>query len=190
MPVPTTDESLWRDYRTRLVRFVAKRVADHATAEDIVHDVLVRAHMKGGGVRDGDRFEAWLYRVTRNAIIDHYRARRPAEELPADLAADGEAERDVRHELAQCLTPLVNTLPDHYRAAVVLSELDGRTQQETADLLGLSLSGAKSRVQRARRMLEEKLLACCRVELGARGDIVDFESRAGCGPREDGCGGC
>lgn len=187
------EETLWQSYREQLFRFVARRVEDHATAEDIVHDVLVRAYRKRDTLRSGEKFEQWLYRITRNAVIDHYRARKPSEELPADLAAPGaEGSESARRELAGCLRPLVEALPEHYRDAVVLSELRGLTQQETARRLGLSLSGAKSRVQRARRLLGEKLLDCCRVELDARGAVVDYESRGGCGPGGEGaaCGGC
>jgi len=145
--------------------------------------------------RGGQKFEPWLYQIARNAVIDHYRARRPTEELPVDLAsAEGEKSDAARRELAECITPLVDALPEHYRDAVRLSELHGLTQQETARRLGLSLSGAKSRVQRARRLLEEMLLACCRVELDGRGAIVDYESAGGCGPAgagaEAGCGKC
>lgn len=195
MTVAPQEELLWRDYRDRLVRFVRRRVEDAATAEDIAHDVLVRAYQKGDTLRSGQKFEAWLYQITRNAVIDHYRARRPSEELPSELAApDPEGGRAAREELAGCMRPLVAALPPRYRDAVTLSELHGLTQNETAQRLGLSLSGAKSRVQRARRMLEEKLLACCRVELDHRGAIVDYESRSGCGPglgaSGDGCGGC
>ena len=187
------EESLWRDYREQLVRFVRRRVEDPATAEDIVHDVLVRAYRRRDTLRGGEKFEPWLYQITRNAIIDHYRARRPAAELPADLAApDQDGGRAAHAELAACLRPLVAALPPHYRDAVRLSELHGLTQGETAQRLGLSLSGAKSRVQRARRMLQEKLLACCRVELDSRGTIVDYEGPNGCGSGADagGCGGC
>lgn len=195
MTVAPHEELLWRDYRDRLVRFVRRRVEDAATAEDIAHDVLVRAYQRRDTLRSGEKFEAWLYQITRNAVIDHYRARRPAGELPAELAApDDEGSHAAREELAACMRPLVAALPPRYRDAVTLSELHGLTQNETAERLGLSLSGAKSRVQRARRMLEEKLLACCRVELDNRGAVVDYERRDGCGAGADadgdGCGGC
>ena len=187
------EESLWRDYRTQLFRFVLKRVEDEASAEDIVHDVLLRAYDRRDTLRRGDRFEQWLYQITRNAVIDHYRARKPSEPIPADLAtADEPAGRDARRELAACMQPLVNSLPEHYRAAVVLSELQGLTQQDTASRLGLSLSGAKSRVQRARRMLEQKLLECCQIEFDGRGAIVDYVRANGCGSDRpgDGCASC
>lgn len=192
MTLVQAEESLWRDYRTQLVRFVLKRVADEAAAEDIVHDVLVRAYDRRDTLRDGRKFEPWLYQITRNAVIDHYRARRPTEPLPPDLVAPDDAPpADALRELAACMKPLVSALPAHYRDAMVLAELQGLTQQDTATQLGLSLSGAKSRVQRARRMLEEKLLDCCRLEFDSRGSVVDYEKRNGCAPEgRDDCAAC
>jgi RNA polymerase sigma-70 factor, ECF subfamily len=182
-------EHLWRDHRDRLFRFVLRRVGDEATAEDIVHDVLVRAHEHRPGLRDGGKLEPWLYQITRNAVIDHYRARKPSVPLPDTLASAEDADPTVRSELAECLRPLVEQLPDTYREAIELSELQGLTQRETAARLGLSLSGAKSRVQRARRLLEGMLTDCCRLEFDRRGGIVDYQARAAargrCGP---GCG--
>lgn len=173
-------ETLWREHRERLFRFVLGRVRDPATAEDIVHDVLVRAYQNRDTLRNVRRFEAWLYQITRNAIVDHYRARKPTTALPDDLPeAEREQAGQVQAELAQCIQPLVRALPGHYRDAVELSEIGGLTQRETATRLGLSLSGAKSRVQRARRRLVDMLLACCRLEFDSTGAIMSYEGR-GC----------
>lgn len=190
MPLIQTDESLWREYRTQLFRFVLKRVPDEAIAEDIVHDVLVRAYNRRDTLRDAGKFESWLYRITRNAVIDHYRAQRPTEPLPADLTTEAPTV-DARRDLAACIAPLLDALPPHYRDALILADLQGLRQQDAAIRLGLSVSGAKSRVQRARRMLEAKLLDCCRLEFDNRGGIIDYESRNGCAPGSGngGCGG-
>jgi RNA polymerase sigma-70 factor (ECF subfamily) len=172
----------WQAHRTGLVRFVEARVHDRATAEDIVQDVLLKAYGRAETLRDAGSVQAWLYRITRNAIVDHYRARRPTEALPDDLEAEGEAGPDARQALARCLQPMISQLPDGYRDAVVLAEIQGLTQQETAERLGISLSGAKSRVQRARGRLHEMLRACCRLEFDSRGALMDFEASGGCAP--------
>lgn len=188
------EEALWRSHRERLFRFVVQRVEDEPTAEDIVHDVLVRAYEKRDTLRHGEKFERWLYQITRNAVIDHYRARRPAEELPVDLPApDASGGPNAIRELSECLAPLIEALPRKYQDALVLSEIEGITQKETAKRLGLTHSGAKSRVARGRRMLEQSLLDCCRFEFDHRGSLVDFEPR-GAGsegtPSEGSCEGC
>lgn len=183
-----TDTSTWRDYRASLVRFVNSRVNDSAAAEDIVHDVLVRAYARRDSLRDEEKTGAWLFQMTRNAIVDHYRARRPQVEVPEDLVAP-EEESSAREELARCLTSLIDQLPEGARQAIELAELQGLTQQETADRLGISLSGAKSRVQRARTQLHDMLIECCRIERDVRGGIIDFEPGRSCNHQHCG-GGC
>jgi RNA polymerase sigma-70 factor (ECF subfamily) len=190
MTVAETSAPSWERLRAELVRFVASRVRDAAAADDIVHDVLLRAFDQLAGPQPPVQLKAWLYRVTRNAIVDHYRARRPTAELGEDFdlaapEAGGADDHSAERDLAGCLEPLLETLPETYRRALVLAEVDDLPQVEIARRENLSLSGAKSRVQRARRMLREAVVACCRVEIDRRGGVVDFEGRNG-GP---GCAG-
>jgi RNA polymerase sigma-70 factor, ECF subfamily len=172
----------WRERRADLRRFVSRRVADRDDVDDIVQDVLVRAHESMHQLESADRLPAWLARIAANRIVDHYRARRPGDELPDDLAAV-EAEDDAVQALAPCLPAMVDRLPGTYRDAVRLSELDGLPQREVAQRLGLSLSGTKSRVQRGREQLRQLVEACCRVVL-AGSTIVDFERRVAAAPRQ------
>lgn len=165
-------------YRDALYRFVVGRVKDHAAAEDIVHDVFLRAHEKQSQLRDESKLAPWLYQMTRNAIVDHQRARKPSAEMPED-AAIPEHDSAALSELAACLTPLIAQLPEHYRTALELSEIHGLTQNETAKRLGISLSGAKSRVQRARAQLKDLVFRCCHIELNDRGSVVDYEPHCG-----------
>lgn len=182
---PVATQDAWLAYRAALLRFVRRRVEDDAAAEDLVQDVLLRALTRRDSVRGP--LEPWLYRVARNAIVDHYRARRPHEPIPDALAGEAPG-RDARGELAACLEPLVRGLPARYREAVALADLEGLTQRETASRLGLTLSGAKSRVQRGRARVRELLLRCCRIELDHRGVPVDYDRIGGRGAPA--CGGC
>ncbi len=175
----------WQEHRSELYRFVLRRVRDEASAEDIVHDVLVKAYSRQRTLKEPSKLRPWLYQITRNAIVDYYRSQKPAQAVPDDFVRKDTNEEDdhAQKELARCLVPLLNELPDLYRQALRLAEFEGATQREVASQLGLSLSGAKSRVQRGRKMLLGVLLKCCRVELDRRGGVVDYEAREGC----DGC---
>ena len=72
---------------------------------------------------------------------------------------------------------MIEALPPDYQEAVDLSELQGRTQREVAATQGLSLSGAKSRVQLGRVILREMLAACCALELDRDGKILDYDKK-------------
>ena len=71
-------------------------------------------------------------------------------------------------------------LPEPYREALLLTEYEGLTQQQLAERVGISLSGAKSRVQRGREKLKQILLDCCHVELDRRGGIIDYQGQCDC----------
>lgn len=176
--------NFWQEYKNQLRGYIAKRVRDPDAVDDILQEVYLKAHTSLHTLKSQDRIASWLFRMTANAIVDHYRARKPVDELPDEWVAP-ESERDPVAELAVCLRPLIASLPEAYGSALVLSELDGLPQREVALRLGISLSGAKSRVQRGREKLRERLLECCDVEL-RRGRIADYEPR---GERNTRCEG-
>jgi RNA polymerase sigma-70 factor, ECF subfamily len=180
-----TTEEIWVKYHTNLLAFIRKRVNDEVTAEDILQDVFVRIHSRIESLENRDKLESWLYQITRNAIIDAYRARKPMEELPEWLAQPQiSKEENNRRELSLCLAPIIQKLPEKYRHAVQLSELEGMTQKEIAANQSISFSGAKSRVQRGRLLLKAMLHDCCKFEINTKNQIVDYEKK------DDDCNHC
>jgi RNA polymerase sigma-70 factor (ECF subfamily) len=174
-------EELWDQYCCRLLAFIRRRVSNEADAEDILQEVFIRIHRSLCCLDGWDKPESWIYQVTRNLIIDYYRSRRPLLEIPKNLIAEADFdEDDPQARLALSLRETIDVLPERYRQALILSEYQGLSQQEVADRLGLSLSGAKSRIQRARLKLRDLLLACCHFELDRRGRIMDYYERCCC----------
>ena len=167
--------NFWQEYKNQLRGYIAKRVRDTDAVDDLLQEVYLKAHTSLHTLKAKGSIASWLFRITANAIADHYRSRKSADVLPDDLAAP-EPERDPVAELAVCLRPLIAGLPERYSSALVLSALEGLSQREIAIRLGISLSGAKSRIQRGREKLRERLLECCDVEL-SRGLIADYEPR-------------
>ena len=173
---------IWETFHVRLYRFILKRVSDEATADDILQEVFLKIHTRMHTLQADDRLEAWLYQITRHAIIDHYR--RPVrliqidETLPAP--ASESAEPDAAEEIAASLREMAESLPELYREALILTEFGGLSQQQLADRLGISLSGAKSRIQRARQKIKADLLACCHFEFDRYGRVVDYWEHCCC----------
>ena len=184
----------WQELHDSLRAFIARRVRNDADVDDLVQRVLLQIVKGIGSLRDTQRLHAWVYRTARNVIVDHYRSSGSRRELASgdarDLELAGGPEVSVDdeivalRELATCLTPMVGLLSPTYREAVVLADLEGMTQADGAERLGVSVSGMKSRVQRGRRQLKALLDACCRVDLDHRGTIVGYE------PRQDSCDRC
>jgi len=123
----------------------------------------------------------WFYQIARNLIIDHYRRRRELVELSDTFLADSDLpEDDLEAELALSLKDMIDELPEPYRQALLLTDVQGLSQKQLAEQQGLSLSGAKSRVQRARNKLRDLLLQCCHFEFDRRGGIVDYYEHCCC----------
>lgn len=170
---------LWQIYRSRLRDYIAKRMREREAVDDILQEVFIKVQAGLHTVRSPGSVSAWLYRIAANSIADHYRAHKPWEVLPADDELPSpDADPDPVAELAVCLQLFITELPETYRAALQLSEIEGLAQKEVAHRLGISLSGTKSRVQRGREKLRLRLLDCCNIETGRNG-ISGYEKRDG-----------
>jgi RNA polymerase sigma-70 factor, ECF subfamily len=171
---------IWRRYYDRLLLFVRSRVSDPEEARDILQETFLRVHTGICCMQEWEVMEKLVYRIARNLIIDSYRRARPTEGLDEDIASDyglPELELDPAAALAFSLRETVGELPEPYRGALVLTEYEGLTQAELAEREGITLSAAKSRVQRGRAKLKELLLECCHFELDALGGIIDYRER-------------
>jgi RNA polymerase sigma-70 factor (ECF subfamily) len=168
----------WAETLDRLRGFVLGRVGDPELAADITQDVLVRT-IASGALDRVDNISAWLYRSARNAVIDHYRTRRTFDqdldlERWPEPEADDDRPNDATRELARCLQPMMGTLHPAARDALTRIDLEGQTHPQAAAQLGLSVSGMKSRVQRARRELKDRLTSCCQIQTDRTGAVADY----------------
>lgn len=174
---------IWVELKKNLHRFIARRAANDADADDILQDVFYKIHSHIDRLRDTAKIHSWVYRITRNAIIDYYRSRRieislDAEPYALEIAAEETPEAEVeREEIMACLNPMIERLSDDYRQALQMSDIQGITQAEVAEQLNLSVSGAKSRVQRARGKMKNMLLECCHFEFDRLGRAVTIDNR-------------
>ena len=174
----------WNGFRARLTSYVRRRV-DPASADDVVGAVLLRLVRHQEALKSANNPTAWMLRVAANAVADHHRRRAVERRAMDSLAAeegtggDGAATDDVSAtaEFARCLIPFIRDLPPAYGEALTLTEIEGLTQAEAADHLGLSLSGMKSRVQRGRAKLKQAVLRCCAVETDRWGTVLDYRAR-------------
>jgi RNA polymerase sigma-70 factor, ECF subfamily len=178
-----TEPEAWPNVTSRLRAYIGGRV-DASFVDDILGDILLRVAEHRDQFDSADNPLAWLYRVAANIIADHYRRRAIEQQAlkeigAAAIEADNDSETDSYTELAQCLTPMIRQLPEDYREALLLTDIEGVTQTAAATRLGLSVSGMKSRVQRGRDKLRQALQRCCEIEVNRQGGIVDYMQR-GC----------
>lgn len=171
----------WEKSKTPLKCFIKSRVSNDADSEDILQEVFLKLISNIDKLMDNQKVHAWIYKITKNAIIDYYRRNRRYAEfecLPEETHFASEDDFSLNHEIAFCLMSMVEKLPDIYKQAIVFTAFENHTQKEYSEKAGVSLSGAKSRVQRARSLLKEMVLDCCSLEFDCFGNIISYQKRS------------
>ncbi|MHC1771250.1 MAG: RNA polymerase sigma factor SigZ [Flexilinea sp.] len=175
-------EEIWANMSERLWKFIFIRINDEMIADDLLQEVFVRVHQKMSQLKDSERLESWIFQITRNVIIDYYRSRRDHFEITETLQDSNELyeDPDATKELSGSIRQMIEALPDPYREALLMTEYEGISQQDLALRLGISLSGAKSRIQRARQKIKDDLLICCHFEFDRYGRVIDYWDHCCC----------
>jgi len=180
--IPAEARGAWRDIEARLRPYVARRVRSANEVDDVVQEILVRVHKGLASLHDDESFGGWVYRIAAHTIADTAQAH--ARDPIAGVAELGDVARDeadevddLQLELGECVALFVARLPSPYREAITLTELQGLTQKEAAEMLGTSLSGMKSRVQRGREKIRAMFEECCEISVDCRGRVVDCAAR-------------
>lgn len=190
--IGTEARGAWKELERKLRPYLARRAASPADIDDLLQDIFVRLHRSLPSLQDEERFGSWVYRVANSVIVDRARERARS---PRAVAADvgdvsvpvDAGDEQLQRDLTQCVAVFVSQLPSPYREAIALTELEGMTQKATAEMLGISLSGLKSRVQRGREKIRVMFDECCRISVDCRGHVVECEPRGGA--ESPSCGG-
>lgn len=175
MHLEHTSESIWNAYAPELRRFLRRRGFDEATIDDLLQEVFLKIHVGLPTLNDGRKVRRWVYRIAHNVALDHVRAMRPGAALPEALPLpESDPVQQTRASLSVCLVRHLERLPEPYREAIILADLQNTPQLEVARKHGMSLSGAKSRIQRGRERLRKLLNECCDLTFDHRGHLIDY----------------
>jgi len=153
-------ERLYRDNERKVFGLCFRLSSDPALAEELTQEVFVRAWRKLSSFRGESAFSSWLYPLTVNVALSERRSRRRrdarivATDDPASLER---APRSPAPEAGFDLEKAMAALPPGARAVFVLHDVEGRTHEEIAKLLGLAPGTSKAQLHRARRLLREAL---------------------------------
>ncbi|WP_346354013.1 RNA polymerase sigma factor SigZ [Azotosporobacter soli] len=176
-------ETVWVDFKSQLLSYIQTKVSDRYAAEDILQEVFIKVYGNIDHLASLSNLKAWLYKITYNAIIDYYRGRNAElvqiNDIKETITEENESV-NMNEEITACLKALLSGLPDRYRKPLELYILQNLKHKEIAEKLGISISGSKTRVQRARNKLKELLSACCRLEFDRHGNIVEYHKKKNC----------
>jgi RNA polymerase sigma-70 factor (ECF subfamily) len=185
-------EQAWHALHDPLLGFLRKHVVHEDIAQDLLQEVFLKVHTSIHTLKNSEKLEQWVYQIARNQLIDYYRREKSTvslEDVERYLPIDEIPDEDMNAQLAASLITLLKCLPKSYQEALWLTEYRGLTQKELAKYLGISISGAKSRVQRAREKLKQVLLDCCHIEFDHLGHVINYQARCSC-CEQRGCSNC
>lgn len=177
-------ESIWSEYRSGLKAFLHSRVSNPADVEDLLQDIMIKTHGKLGTLNSQTSLRAWLYQIASHAIIDFYRRDKSKRPINPDDLWYETIEEDPLPDLEQCIAPFMDALPDEFSTLLRAVDLEGRSQKDQAEALGISYSTLKSRVQSGRKQLRNVFEDCCDFSIDGRGNIVSYQKKTG------NCGDC
>jgi RNA polymerase sigma-70 factor (ECF subfamily) len=165
-------EEIISRYESKVMSLALRFTRNQEDAEEVMQDVFTTVFRKIDGFRGQSAFSSWLYRIVVNAAFMKLRKRKQNQTVPMDDLSPAIkqfcVDRDtltgtysqniaVSHEMQAVIQQAVNRLPDQYKAVFVLRDVDGLSNQETGEILNLSIPAVKSRLHRSRIMLRKKL---------------------------------
>jgi len=169
---------IWNTHKKHLLNFIKTKISDEFTAADILQEVGIKLYNNLNKKTDIKDYKTWLFQVTRNTIADYYRKNKKETEIVL-------IEDEIVINTSVCVCDLSgfviqNYLPEKYSKALYLSDIEQKSQQEIAEILHLSLTATKSRIQRARKKLKELVLNCIEISYNSKGQISDFHLKKDC----------
>ncbi len=170
----TTDKQSginWHALTDRLRRYFQLRVNNKADTDDLVQTVLSKAYQQQSQLRDADAWQGWVFKIAHHALVDYYRRNAMTTASTVEYSEQNHFESAELHtnEVAECLMCMTTTLAGDERHLLQQIDVDGVSQKQLAAKINLPYSSLKSRVQRTRQKLKQRLQACCEVEYDLAG---------------------
>lgn len=178
-------EVVWSEYLSLLKTFLSARVNNQQDVADILQQVMLKAHNNLSSLREHKSVQSWLFQIANRSIIDFYRQQSRNANLDGNSLWYFDDRKD-QHALLNCLQPFIAQLPKQQAELLLDIELNGMSQKEYAELVGVSYSTLKSRVQKSRLELKKLFEQCCEYERDADGNVLGVKeikvSNKNCSP--------
>lgn len=170
----STAFKIWEEQSAKLKTFICNKVNhDENLCQDILHDVFLKIKENEERIKWIEQPASYVIKMAQNAVVDFYRAQKKSTTELKDENHINADEPLSNIQLADCcLMSFIKKLPSIYSEVLILTELKGLSQKQLAEKLNISYTGAKSRVQRARKMLKESILNCCPYQFDKYGNII------------------
>lgn len=173
-----TFNEIWNNHKSHLQNFIKTKIDNDVIVEDILQEVSIKLYDNLNRKTEIKSHKNWLFQVARNSIADYYRKHKKHAELTIDQS-------EINVDSSPCVCDLSGFviqmyLPEKYSKPLYLSDIEQKSQQEISEILNLSLTATKSRIQRGRKKLKELISECIEISYNKKGQISDFQLKNNC----------
>jgi len=176
----TEVSKLWLEYKNALKFYILKKVKNEDLANELSHEVLIKVYNSCCSGNEIRNIRSWMFQIAHNTTIDYLKKENKfTHEIPEIIESD---ENNSYKEAEELLNPLIRLLPYKYALPLQLSDIEQLKQSEVSIKLNLTLTATKSRIQRARKLLKEKIIECSNLELDEKGNLISIEIKSSCKP--------
>lgn len=176
----TDASALWSDYKNEMLFYILKKIKDKEKANDLSHEVLMKIYNSCCSNNEIRNVRSWMFQIAHNTTIDYLKKENKFTDEITDVIEKDE--NNSYQEVEELIKPLIKLLPEKYAVPLLLSDIEELKQAEVSKKINLSLTATKSRIQRARKLLKEKIIECCNLELDERGNLFSLEIKQSCEP--------
>ena len=169
--------SLWLEYKNGLKYYIFKKVKNEEIANDLSHEVLMKVYNSCCSNIEIKNVRSWMFQIAHNTTIDYLKKQ---QKLTDHIPESYDDDQTVFQDAGEIIRPLMQLLPEKYATPLQLSDIEELKQREVALKLNLSLTATKSRIQRARNLLKEKIIECGNLEKDEKGNLISLGMRSDC----------
>ncbi|TMP83373.1 RNA polymerase sigma factor SigZ [Pseudoalteromonas phenolica] len=169
-------EQIWAEYKNSLHAFLLSKVSNPADAEELLQDILLKTHLQIHQLKDQASIKPWLFQIANHAIIDFYRKHNNYQYTELFEVIEKQ-EANIRADLIRCIEPFLQAMPEDEADLIRKIDLEGCSQKQQAEQLGVSYSTFKSRMQKSRADLKVLFDRCCDFELDKQGNLIDYHRK-------------
>lgn len=175
---------IWLKLEQRLLSFINSKIKDIDVSKDILQEVFIKIHNGINKLRDHSKIVPWIYQITNNAVMDHLRSAGKSVTVLEQEIESSEIDHETFNEAIEDMVRMMDRMPSIYCDALCETEIRGLSQKEYAEKAGLTHSGSKARVQRAKKILRDMMMQCCHYEFDKYGTVVSITPNCCCCPQD------
>jgi RNA polymerase sigma-70 factor (ECF subfamily) len=175
---------IYKQFHSELFGYIKSKVRSREDAEDILQNVFIKIYSNIDKLTEDLKLKNWIFTITRNTIIDYYRANANKKTLAVNEGITNEIsepeESDQTKGLDQCIMTMIGLLPDEYHDIIIESEIKGIKQKDLAEKYGIAYPSMRSRVQRGRERLKQLFYNCCHIQTNKLGNVIEVQGKNDC----------